>query len=218
VLKAIAEALTIQIARDLAPAWSLAAVPVTVGGRGNKIHFFDSAHQATDFGWHVVDGQGLPYSHVFADASIAAGSDWITGPDSLSLTASHEVLEMLIDPSANGYSFDGRQRLWAQEVCDPVQARAYGINASGMRVPVSDFVLPSYFNRNAAAPYDQLGVLTKPFSVDKGGYAVFQKALADHEKAGRRFDVVFDRAVPRWVRAEKLDGWGRTFWRRVLNP
>jgi hypothetical protein len=35
---------------------------------------------------------------VFTDPSISAGSDWITGPDAISVTASHEALEMLADP------------------------------------------------------------------------------------------------------------------------
>jgi hypothetical protein len=67
VLEAVAEALTIQVERDFAPAWGAATARFTVGGRGDKIHFFDSAHQAGDYGWHIVDGYGLPYAHVFAD-------------------------------------------------------------------------------------------------------------------------------------------------------
>jgi hypothetical protein len=34
----------------------------------------------------------------------------------------------------------------------------------------------------------------------------------------RRFDVVFDDAVPAWQRRQKLEGWGRTYWRLALNP
>ncbi len=218
VLKAIAEALTIQVERDFAPAWNLTAVRFAVGGRGDKIHFFDSAQQADDYGWHAVDGDGLPYSHVFAEPSITAGSGWITGLDSLSSTASHEALEMLADPTANGYSFDGRRRLWAQEVCDPVQARCYRITAKGMRIPMSDFVLPPYFDRHAAGPYDHLRVLAKPFSIDKGGYALYQRSSAVDQKNRRRFEVVFDKSVPRWLRTQTLEGWGRTCWRLVLNP
>ena len=121
-LEAIAEALTIQVARDFAPAWGVPATRLAVGGRGEKIHFFDSAHQAGDYGWHTVDGHGLPYAHVFADPSISAGSDWTSGADAISVTASHEALEMLADPAANEYSFNGARLMWAREVCDAVQA------------------------------------------------------------------------------------------------
>jgi hypothetical protein len=218
ILKAIAEALTIQVERDFASAWGVPATGFTVGGRGNKIHFFDSAHQAGDYGWHIVDGHGLPYAHVFTDPSISAGSDWITGPDAISVTASHEALEMLADPAANEYSFNGARLMWAREVCDAVQASTYRIVARGFRVPVSNFVLPAFFNPWADGPYDQLGILKKPFSLAKGGYAILERATRTRERDAHRFDVTFDDAVPDWQRRQKLKGWGRTYWRLALNP
>jgi hypothetical protein len=115
VLEAIAEALTIQVQRDFAPAWGVEAAQFTVGRRGDKIHFFDSAHEAEEFGWHVTDHRGLPYAHVFAAASISHGNGWTKGTDAISVTASHEALEMLGDPRANEFCFDGDRRLWARE-------------------------------------------------------------------------------------------------------
>ena len=111
VLEAIAAALTIQVERDFAPAWGTTTAKFAVGGRGDKIHFFDSAHQATDYGWHTVDGHGDPYAHVFAGISIKAGSDWVHGIDAISVSASHEALEMLGDPRANEYCFNGKRLL-----------------------------------------------------------------------------------------------------------
>jgi hypothetical protein len=217
VLAAIAEALSIQVERDFAPAWGVGTTRFTVGGRGEKIHFFDSAHQADDYGWHIVDGRGLPYAHVFADPTISAGSDWITGPDAISVTASHEALEMLADPAADEYSFNGERLMWAREVCDPVQANTYRIVAAGRRIPVSNFVLPAFFNPWAEGPYDHLGVLKKPYSLAKGGYAILERATRTREVDARRFGVTFDDAVPAWQRREKIDGWGRTFWRLALT-
>jgi hypothetical protein len=216
-LDAIAEALTVQIERDLAPAWGLSPARVSVGGRGHKIHFFDSSHQAGDYGWHNVDGDGLPYAHVFADPSFTAGSDWTSGADAISVSASHEALEMLADPAANEYSFNGARRMWAREVCDAVQANTYQIVAHGVRVAVSNFVLPAFFNPWADGPYDHLGVLQEPFSLAKGGYAILERATHDHELDGR-FHVEFDDAVPEWQRSQKRDGFGRTFWRLALHP
>jgi hypothetical protein len=217
VLDAIAEALTIQIRRDLAPVWGVTEARFTVGGRGDKIHLFDSAEDATEYGWHITDDRGQPYAHVFAAPSIDHGSDWTKGADPISVTTSHEALEMFTDPRANEYCFDFDRYLWAREVCDPVQERSYKIEAGGMRVPVSDFVLPAYFNPDASGPYDHLRVLKKPFSLDKGGYAVRERFSKDEEKYGRRFGVDFDDAVPEWQRSEKLEGWGRTFWRLALT-
>lgn len=217
VLDAIAQALTTQVQRDFGPAWGVEDARFTVGGRGDKIHFFDSAREAEEFGWHVVDGRGLPYAHVFAAASITHGNGWTNGVQAVSVTASHEALEMLADPRANEFCFDGDRRLWAREVCDPVQSRAYKIRTDDGTVPVSNFVLPAYFNPWAPAPYDHLRTLDEPFSIDTGGYAVFQRAGADHEAFGRGFGVTFDDAMPDWQRALKLRGWGRTYWRLALN-
>src|SRR2546426_4921606 len=91
VLDAIAGALTTQLSRDLAPAWGTTAPKVTVGGRGQPIHIFDSAHQATDYGWHTVDGRGQPYAHVFVHASLANGNGWLTGRDAIALSIGHEA-------------------------------------------------------------------------------------------------------------------------------
>ena len=163
VLDALAEALTVQIERDFAPVWGVRPRRVTVGGRGDKIHVFDHAHQATDYGWHIVDDHGAPYAHVFAAISITHGSGWTTGADAISVTASHEVLEMLGDPAANEYCFNGHRSLWSREVCDAVQADSYDIVAGGMRVAMSNFVLPAFFNPWSSGPFDHLGVLTEPF-------------------------------------------------------
>lgn len=92
------------------------------------------------------------------------------------------------------------------------------IVAQGLRVPVSNFVLPAFFNRWADGPYDYLGVLKAPFSLAKGGYAILQRTTRSRERDARRFHVIFDDAVPDWQRRQKLEGWGRTYWRLALNP
>jgi hypothetical protein len=217
VLEAIAEAITIQIERDFAPAWGIAPREVRVGGAGDKIHVFDSAHQAREFGWHQVDAQGLPYAHAFLSGSLSEDSGWIDGTASVAMTIGHEALEMLVDPAANEYAFDGRRLLWATEVCDPVQAHSYRIKAGGLLVPVTDFVHPSFFNAWGQPPFDQLGVLTAPFTLAKGGYAVCQTTGTAKERF-RRFTVEFDDAMPEAQRRAKTRGYGRTYWRRKLHP
>lgn len=64
-----------------------------------------------------------------------------------SVNLSHEVLEMLADPTQRSYTH-GRQR----EICDPVSARAYRIN----RVWVQDFVTPAWYARSARGPWDHM--------------------------------------------------------------
>ncbi len=55
------------------------------------------------------------------------------------------------------------------------------------------------------------------FSVDTGGFAVFQPTSAEQERFGRGFGITFDDAMPEWQRSLKLRGWGRTYWRLALN-
>src|SRR2546421_1935072 len=210
VLEAIAEALTIQAQRDFAPAWGVEAAQFNVGGRGDKIHFFDSAREAEEFGWHVTDDRGLPYAHVFAAASISHGNGWTDGAEAVSVTASHEALEMLADPRANEFCFDGERRLWAREVCDPVQSGAYKIRTGDTLVPVSNFVLPAYFNPWAAGPYDHLRVLDEAFSIDTGGYALFQPTSPAHERFGRGVGATLPDAKPQMQRTPQPPGGGPT--------
>jgi hypothetical protein len=217
VLIAIAEALSVQIQRDFAPAWGVEDATVTVNGRGDKIHFFDNAHARDGYGYHEVDPQGQPYAHVAAEASLHAGNTWVSGTDAISASASHEVLEMLGDPWANEWCFDGNAKLWSREVCDPVQEDIYTIRVGQIEVTVSNFVLPAYFNPAADGPYDYLGVLTKPFTLAKGGYGVWDRATADHDAYGRHVVAHFDPDTPAWREKQKRTGYGRTWWRLTLG-
>ena len=124
---------------------------------------------------------------------------------------------MLGDPAANEYCFNGQRQLWSREVCDPVQANTYQIVAGGTRVAVSNFVLPAFFNPWAPPPYDHLGILTAPFSIASGGYAIVEHATPTHERDARGLAVMFDPGVPQWRRTQKLEGWGRTYWRLALG-
>lgn len=63
-----------------------------------------------------------------------------------SVLLSHEVLEMLADPTAR-----------SREVCDPVAADAYRVG----RVMVSDFVTPRWFVYHGRGPWDQMRRLTR---------------------------------------------------------
>ena len=72
----------------------------------------------------------------------------------------------------------------------------------------------SLFGETAAS----IGVRNAGFLRSSGEvYAVFERATADHERFGKRFGVTFDDALPEWRREQKLDDWGRTYWRLKLT-
>jgi hypothetical protein len=103
-----------------------------------------------------------------------------------SLTASHELLEMLCDPTGNlvkaGPSpMPGQGRVnFLVEVCDPSESFEFGYPING--VTVSDFYTPSYFD-SVTAPgvrYSWTGAITKPRQVLQGGYISWQDPISGH--------------------------------------
>jgi hypothetical protein len=92
-------------------------------------------------GFHDEDGTG-PYA-IFTLGS--SGS--VAG---IFLDASHELEEMLVDPSANRF-ING----WYAEVADPVVCCHYEVTLSdGTVQPLNDFVLPHWFDPREHGPYD----------------------------------------------------------------
>jgi hypothetical protein len=133
------------------------------------VYIQDDIKRAGLEGFHVTQQNQLPYAYVLSDGC------W-------SMTASHESLELLIDPTGNltlrapSVQDSTRNVLYLVEVCDPVNDPANAI-ASGP-AQVCDFYLPSYFDA-AAVPgkaYSANSLLTAPLQILAGGYVVFQEA------------------------------------------
>jgi hypothetical protein len=106
--------------------------------------------------------------------------------DSWSIDASHETIEMLVDPSGNRMQSsiaieiagktveDGTGQFnYLVEACDPCEANKYGYDIQG--VLVSDFIT-SHFYDPVATPgtrYSFTGAITKPREILPGGYISF---------------------------------------------
>jgi hypothetical protein len=129
---------------------------------------FDNSDQAGALGYHDLTPDGLPLGKIFAATDQQYGENW-------TVTASHELLEMLGDPDVNlsalVQSSNTAGRLYAYEVCDACEAdaAAYQINS----VLVSDFVFPAWFEsfRQAnSTPFDFQKKITAPFQLLAGGY------------------------------------------------
>ena len=103
-----------------------------------------------------------------------------------SLTANHEMREMLVDPCGDrqttGDSPQPQQGRvsFLVEVCDPCEAAdfAYSVNS----VLVSDFYTPNYFDPVTASGvrYSYTGAITKPGQVLRGGYLSWKDATSGH--------------------------------------
>jgi hypothetical protein len=101
------------------------------------------------------------------------------------LNASHEALEMLVDPSGdklvagNSPKPDQGRVEFLVEVCDPCEAVEFGYTVNG--ILVSDFYTPQYFDPVPAAGvrYSFTGALTSPRQVLPGGYLSWHDPVSD---------------------------------------
>lgn len=129
--------------------------------------YLDNADIANALGYHNLTKDGQPISKIFVQTTLAS-------KQSISITACHELCEMVIDPLANLWSQDLKGQLWAYEMCDAVEEDRFPVNG----IPMSNFLYPAYFepfNHPAGTRYDHLGMLKAPFTIRPGGYSIVQK-------------------------------------------
>lgn len=171
-VKKVVAALQTQVSRDFAPVWGIDADLryVPKGGKPKPgewwLVILDDSDQAGALGYHDVTRQGLPVGKVFAKTDQVYGEQW-------SVTASHELLEMLADPGINLTVFEegaAGGRMYAYEVCDACEAEAFAYRIDG--VLVSDFVYPAWFEsfQQPGAQFDHAKKISQPFQLLKGGY------------------------------------------------
>jgi len=167
----IVKALQQQVDRDFRPTWGIAAA-LTAVPKGQApaadswvLGVFDDSDQAGALGYHDLTPQLHPVGKVFAATDKKYDA-------AVSVTCSHELLEMLGDPYVNTSALDPKTgRLYAYESSDAVEADGLGYEIDG--VLVSDFVLPQYFDPQHAGKGQSLSFknnITEPFSLAKGGY------------------------------------------------
>lgn len=188
-LMEVAAALQKQAIRDLAPIWEVSAT----------VDPFDRLDQVPTDYWPMIirdnierpglagiheDRSGQPYALVTASTNV---NRW-------SLTASHEMLDMLVDPGGRrevaGDSIDAAQGRvnYLVEVADPCQDADHGYPVNG--VLMSDFYTPHYFDPVSAAGvrYSYTGAITAPREVLDGGYLVWRDPTDGHSYRASRFD------------------------------
>lgn len=161
---AIVAALQHQVAYDFRPHWNSGGRLVharQVGKASWGLVILDDADQAGALGYHDLTATGLPLGKVFARTTQQDGG-------SVSVTTSHELLEMLADPWIDAAVQVAGRTFYALEVCDACEADQYSYLVNG--IEVSDFVLPTWFRAEGLAPYDLRGRITQPLELLPGGY------------------------------------------------
>jgi hypothetical protein len=170
----VVSALQQQVTNDFRPVWGtdaeLKMVPQgTQAPAGTwELVILDDSDQAGALGYHDLTQDGLPLGKIFAASDLKAGTSW-------SVTASHELLEMLADPNINLTAFvqnaNTAGTLYAYEVCDACEDDSFGYQINN--ILVSDFVYPAWFESfraQGSTPFDRMNKIQSPLQLLPGGY------------------------------------------------
>jgi hypothetical protein len=196
-LDALIAAMQAYVDKYVAPVWGTPAKLVKTKDfkKGAwAMVFLDNADQAGALAYHDLTPDGLPEAKVFVKTTLDNG-------DVVSVSASHELVEMLVDPAVNLMTSGPDPRLvYAYESADPVEALSFNVNGIAM----SDFVFPAYFetfHKPGSILFDAMKKINKPFQILKDGYQMVfkngkwsnitgskpkEKSLAKEDRRGHR--------------------------------
>jgi hypothetical protein len=185
-LQETAAAISIQVTRDLSPIWNVQAtvqylpspknIPVGVWP------VFLVANLPPGEGGFHLDKKNQPYAEVIGTPD---SDDW-------TIDASHEIVEMLVDPMGNRLQTsrsieisgsgvkDGTDEFdYLVEACDPCEANDFAYSISG--IAVSDFITPHFYDPVAVSgvSYSFGGNIKAPRQVLPGGYISFVNPQTD---------------------------------------
>lgn len=185
-VEAAAAALNLQVMRDFTPIWNVQAtvrylpdpqdIPVGVWP------IFLVAKLPPGEGGVHLDKKNQPYSLVIGTPDSA---DW-------TIDASHEMIEMLVDPQGNrlqasrAIEIQGKgvedatgQFEYLVEACDPCEANDYAYSIDG--IAVSDFITPHFYDPVATTGtrYSFGGHVERPRQILPGGYVSFINTESD---------------------------------------
>lgn len=131
------------------------------------IYFENPDHKHVE-GFHQLTHRGRPLAKVFVKSSLDDGVP-------VSVTASHELFEMVIDPLANLWANAADKRTqYAYETCDAVEEDVFMVDG----LPMSNFLHPAWFEpikHPRGTKFDHMGRLNKPFSMAEGGYVIVRR-------------------------------------------
>ncbi len=163
---AAAHCATLQafVTDHFAPVWNLPCqlkLSTVPAKNAWNMLYIDTADEADALGYHEFL-HGFPLGKIFVDTTLEDG-------ESVTVTATHELAEMLADPSANASVSGPKKMQYAFEVCDAVEETSFRIG----NAPVSNFVTPAWFENHAhpsGTKFDYLGLTKKAFQLLPGGY------------------------------------------------
>jgi hypothetical protein len=163
---ALIAAMQAFVDQHVAPVWGTPATLVKSKGfvKGAwAMVFLDNADAPGALAYHDLTPDGMPQSKVFVKTTL-------DNKDLVSVSASHELVEMLVDPAINLMTTGPDPKtVYAYESADPVEELSFKVNG----IPMTDFVYPAYFEafrKPGSARFDHLKKVNRPFQILAGGY------------------------------------------------
>ena len=185
-VQAAAAALNVQVTRDLPQFWPVQAT----------VQYLPHARKIPSGVWPVQLVASLPPGeggfHLTKHNQPYAKVIATPGDDSWTIDASHETIEMLVDPSGNRMQsstaieisgdgvVDGTGEFnYLVEACVPCEANGFGYSIQGL--VVSDFLTPHYYDPvvTPGTRYSFKGSLTAPRQMLRGGYISYVDEATD---------------------------------------
>ena len=154
------------VTAHVAPVWGTPATLLKT--KGFRKHawamvFLDNADQPGALAYHDLTPDGLPVAKVVVKTTLK-------NKELVSVSASHELVEMLVDPAVNMMTTGPNPKfMYAYESADPVEGLDFPVHG----IPMSNFVYPAYFEtfrKRNTVQFDHMKRVTKPFQVMKYGY------------------------------------------------
>jgi hypothetical protein len=207
-LDPLIKAMQVFVDEHVAPVWGTPAKLVKTNDfkKGAwAMVFLDNADAPGALAYHDLTPDGFPIAKVFVKTTLKNN-------DLVSVSASHELVEMLVDPAINLMTTGPDPKtMYAYESADPVEALSFSVKG----IPMTDFVYPSYFEsfrKAGSVKFDALGKVKKPFEIPKDGYQIVFKngkwsqvfgstakarAFAKEDRRGHRSEQRRKRALER---------------------
>jgi hypothetical protein len=219
-VQAVVAALNVQVTRDLTQFWNVQAMVIAL--QKNRVPigvwpvFLVKQLPPGEGGFHL-DKHNQPYAEVIGT----------TGNEGWTVAASHEVIEMLVDPSGNRLQSstaieiaDGKikdsagQFEYLVEACDPCEAENYSYTIQG--IPVSDFLTPNFYDLlvTPGTRYSFTGAVSAPRQILPGGYI----SWINHEsEEWQQLQYVDPRQPPKIVDLGPANGKSLREWVHTKN-
>lgn len=148
--------------------------------------FMDDPDVSDAFGYHFVTKDNLPLSKMFVKVSIKNN-------EPVSVTASHELAEMLVDPGVQLCAMDPKGVVYAYEVADADEMAHFPVDG----IPMTNFQYPSWFEgfrKPRTTQFDHLKRIDRPFKIMPGGYmSIFKNGqwtnIFGSKSTAKKFDI-----------------------------